>query len=366
MKVRMCNTNLAFIPEMIGQDLQFTSIMYKVIVLVEERIRFLLKQLKRPEVHATIERAMGRIRDQVSPSDDAGEARFRQWICNLPVLASLDNRADYAQLIAQVKWASEARWNFSEQLESFLEPDNGELPPCLWAIYKLGRFYTATKTMIKLASTQPAIFTGIHIEAIQAPEKMRFSLEQEKNPLLTVLKKITKADPEKLKSNLGQLWFREDPELHFRRACRNELTVHAEMQLLSFYDHYTDLTPRLLFMGTSKKACYLCHEFMSRHPLAMSMSATHQKLYPTWMPAPCSSSVRKRHKVLLWEFSRHLEDTTARDLETRLGIKRPKTLDSTTGPSMTSSWTSSMEVWSLDLPVRSLVGSEDDAERKLE
>lgn len=326
-------------------------ILHKIIVLAEDRTRFLLEKLNKPYIQAAIKHAIEKMNNKESVLDDAGEVRFRQWICNLPLLSSLDSGTDCAQLIDHIKWASEARWVYSEQLESFLEADNEELPLWLKTIYKLGRYQTAAKTMIKLAVKQPAVFTGIHIEPVQAPERMRFSLRKEQLPLLTVLKKITKTDPEELKEKLGQIWLTKDPESRFRQACHIELTVHAEMQLLSFYDHHPNLTPRLLFMGTSKKACYLCHEFMSRHLLAMSMSATHQKLYPTWMPAPCSSAIRKKHKVLLWEFSRHLEQVTARDLETRLGIRRPKTTDSTAGPSLTSSWTESTGGWSQELPV---------------
>ena len=104
---------------------------------------------------------------------------------------------------------------------------------------------------------------------------------------------------------------------------------------VSFYDHNPGFTPRLLFMGTSKKACFLCYEFMSRHPLTMTVSASHQKLYPSWMPAPCkSSAIRKAHKEMLWAMSRHLEKTAARDIDMRLGIRRPSAADSSGGPSL--------------------------------
>jgi hypothetical protein len=135
------------------------------------------------------------------------------------------------------------------------------------------------------------------------------------------------------------------------------LTVHAEMQLLSFYDHNPHLTPRLLFMGTSKKACYLCYEFISRHPLSIGVSASHQKLYPTWMPAPCFSAVRKKHKNMLWEFSRHLEETTVRDLGNRLGITRPYNLDSTAGPSLTTTGSIFTDFGSQGLSLRGRAGS---------
>lgn len=292
-------------------------------------------------------------------SDDAENANFKHWVRNLPRLASFHPGSDPAMLITHIKWASQAKWVYSEQLENLFEAEEG-LPFWFKHVYKLGRYYAATKAMLKLAYKQPLVFTnGIHVEPVDAPEPQKFSLGLEKTPLLTVLKKITEVDPQILKDKLGQLWLTDDPESKLRRACRMTLTVHAEMQLLSFYDHNPQLTPRLLFMGTSKKACYLCHEFISRHPLTIGVSATHQKLYPTWMPAPCSSAVRKRHKVLLWEFSKHLEQTTARDLETRLGIQRPYTRDSTAGPSLTTTGTFSTDFDHLSLGV--VAGSETRA-----
>lgn len=321
------------------------EILRKIIILTQDKIWYLLEKLRRVEVKATIDRAVNEVNETESLSDDPKELNFRHWICNLPHLASLNSGSDPGQLIPHVKWASEARWVYSDQLETLLMSADEELPSWLKHIYKLGRYYAATKAMLKLAKKQPAVFTGIHVETVQAPERVKFSLGRQEAPLRAVLERITTSDPQTLMENLGQTWLTEDPELRLREACRMTLTVHAEMQLLSFYDHNPELTPRLLFMGTSKKTCYLCHEFISRHPLSMGVSASHQKLYPTWMPAPCSSTVRKKHKALLWEFSRHLEQTTARDLDTRLGKKRPFTMDSTAGPSLTSTSTTSTRSW---------------------
>lgn len=311
-----------------------------------------MKKLDCIEVRASIQQATDKMADEDSLLDDSENLGFKQWVRDLPLLVSNNANCEPSKLVPHIKWASRAKWVFSEQLEVFFGFEDSKPPPWLKYIYKLGRYYAATKAMLKLAVKQPHVFTIIHIEPVEAPETQNFSLGQQKTPLLTILKKITKADPNLLMEKLGQTWLTSDPETRLRKACRMVLVVHAEMQLLSFYDHNPHLTPRLLFMGTSKKACYLCHEFMSRHPLTIGVSASHQKLYPTWMPAPCSSAVRKGHKFLLWEFSRHLEQTTARDLETRLGIpRRPFNLDSTAGPSLTTTGTVSTGFWYQSLPL---------------
>lgn len=322
-----------------------TEILGRVIDLTVDKIRDLMKKVHNSGIHELMEQAYQNIESSDTFLDETERNKFRRWVGNLPVLASLDPCTESALLIPHIEWASQARWVHSEAIEAAFFPDGQEFPSWVSNIYKLGRYYVAAKVMLKIATKQPSLFTGIHVEVIENPEPQRFSLMQDTTALMTVLKRLTKADPKELLSRLGQTWLTEDPEARFRQACRLVLTVHAEMQLLSFYDHHPELTPRLLFMGTSKKACFLCHKFMSRHPLEMSVSASHQKLYPSWMPAPCwASAVRKDHKAMLWELSRHLESTAVRDLETRLGIYRPKSLDSTAGPSLpttdsvTSGW----------------------------
>ncbi|KAF6789076.1 NB-ARC and TPR domain protein [Colletotrichum sojae] len=323
------------------QDVE-NEILLKIATLTQDKIQALLERICRREVQDSIaETTAKRL-----PLDDMEDANFREWASNLSLLASLDPTSDPAFLIPHIRWASRARWSYSEELEVIFALEDGSLPLWLKHVYKIGRYYAATKAMLKLAVKEPKIFTGIHVQPVEAPRQENFSLGNQKEPLLTVLTKMALADPQKLRQELGRTWLTDDPETKFRRACRVNLIVHAEMQLISFYDHHPDLIPRLLFMGTSKKACYLCHEYMSRHPLTIGISASHQKLYPAWLLAPCSSAIRKKHKALLWEFSRHLEETAAHELQTRLGIRRPATMDSTAGPSMTTTATLSTGFWS--------------------
>lgn len=338
-----------------------SEILLKIINLTQDKIWSLLEKLRNPNIHATVQQAICKMEADDLFSEDGEETNFRQWITRLPALISLGPDATPTQLIPYMKWASQARWVYAGQIEALFCPEGEELPLWIKHIYKLARYFSATKAMLKLATKQPGLFTSIYVEAVQAPEQERFSLGNDRTALRTTLERLTKTDPEPLMKKLGQSWLTDDPEARLRQACRLVLTVHAEMQLLAFYDHHPDLTPRLLFMGTSKKACFLCHEFMSRHPLAIGVSASHQKLYPTWMPAPCTSTVRKRHKVLLWDLSRHLEQTTIRDLETRLGIRRPMQMDSTAGPSLTTTGTISSGLPALELPLRSLSTHDHDS-----
>ncbi|CAG1959374.1 unnamed protein product [Fusarium graminearum] len=325
-------------------------LLLKIVNLTRLRIESILQRLCTPRNQQCSKKVIDNLREDNVVSEDPEKAGFATWMQRLPVLMSLEPNAESDVLVPHIQWASRAKWVYSEHLEALFCPGEEELPDWIFQIYKLGRYFPAAKAMIKLAIKQPFLFSSIHIEVINAPDQERFTLRNDLTALKTVLQKLTDVDHEKLMSQLGQIWLTEDPELQFRQACRLTLTVHAEMQILSFYDHHPELTPRLAFMGMSKKTCFLCHRFMSRHPLQMSTSASHQKLYPSWMPAPCfKSDVRKRHKTLLWELSRYLEATTARDLETRLGIRRRKNLDSTAGPSLTTSGSIASDWWNSEL-----------------
>lgn len=275
------------------------EILHQIIDLTRAKIQSLLEGLNYPAIQEAIEEAIKRMRTDDAFLEDLEGGSFREWIEKLPVLASLDPDTDSSLLILHIKWASQARWVYSEHLEALFCPHEQDLPNWISFVYKLGRYYASAKNMLKLAIKQPSLFTSIHIEPVEAPGRQHFSVNNDPNALKTTLQRLSAAGPAQLKSQLGKIWLSDDPEARFRQACRHELTVHAEMQLLSFYDHHPEHTPRHLFMGTSKKACFLCHRFMSRHPLAMGVSASHQKVYPAWIPAPSSAAVHKIHKVLL-------------------------------------------------------------------
>lgn len=332
-------------------------ILSQIIDLTLDKIISLLERLNTAEVSTVIHEKTSRINvEQVIRTEDDGVgSSFRRWVDNFSMVASLGSNVKPDDLMLHIKWASQAKWAFSEQIEALFCPDGQDLPPWISNIYKLGRYWVAAKVMVKIAVKQPSLFTLMHAKIVETSPPQTFSLGKNRTALSDVLHRLTdQDDTQDLIKQLGKVWLTDEPESRFKKACQLKLTVHAEMQLLSFYDHYPELTPRFLFMGTSKKACYLCYQFMSRHPLDISVSACHQKLYPSWEPAECTkSTVRKSHKVKLWELSRYLEETAARDLQTRLGVRRPKALDSTAGPSFPTTSSLPSASWTWDIPIRS-------------
>ena len=352
-------------------------ILSQIIDLTLDKIISLLKRLNRSEVTAVIKEKTSRtnVEQVIQTEDDVAGSSFRRWVDNFSIVVSLGSNVKLDDLMLLIKWASRAKWAFSEQIEALFCPDGEDLPPWINNIYKLGRYWVAAKVMLKLAVKQPSLFTPMHAKIVETSPPQTFSLSNGRTALSDgstalsdgrtalsdgrmalsdVLQRLTdQGDTQDLIKQLGKVWLTDEPESRFKKACNLKLTVHAEMQLLSFYDHHPELAPKFLFMGTSKKACFLCHRFMSRHPLDMGVSACHQKLYPSWDPPECTkSTVRKSHRILLWELSRHLEQTAARDLQTRLGVLRPKALDSTAGPSFPTTSSLPSASWTWEIPIR--------------
>ena len=105
------------------------------------------------------------------------------------------------------------------------------------AIGKLGRYYSATSELVCAARYRACrVFETIEVEPFQIP--MPASL---------------------LKS-------------HWK--------VHAEIQLLFFYEVYSD-RPRPRFICSSKSACYMCNLFFSLHG-GVHVPRTHGRLYHKW------------------------------------------------------------------------------------
>lgn len=292
---------------------------------------------------------MASVNNSLFHQNDSTTAGFSRWISNLPDMVSLAPNAPTSDLILHIRWASRARWVYSRQFESFVSSPGAGVPLWVNTIYKLGRYYAATQAMVKLASSRPDLFRSIRIETIESPSPRKFELKDKgRKHLADLLQSLNKgADSTRLASELGRAWLREtgdgyshiDPEKLFRESCSHTLTLHAEMQLISFYDRHPESTLQLLFMGTSKKACYLCDMFLYLHPLRMAVSASHRKLYPTWMPPTPPGRLRERYRQILLDMKGQMEIEAKQDLGNGLRQRRPINLDSTAGPAITFSST---------------------------
>jgi hypothetical protein len=272
---------------------------------------------------------------QVKP-DTWAKPGLRLWLESCPFTAESLQTCSPVSMAMLIDWASQARWLYSEQLQSLLGLDDTQKPPWLDSLHKIARYHSAIKSMVKLAAKQPGVFSGIHIREIKAPNSRQFSLFSEKAPLLAAVKNLVREDSgttmEQLEKHLGT----QDVEARLRRACRLDLTLHAEMQIVVFYEGNPSSVPQMPFIGTSKKACFLCHEYLLQHPLRLQVSACHQKIYPSWMPPPYYPILGQFKSTPFVKLSKNIEQLTKRELKTALTApRRPRNQDSTAGPSLT-------------------------------
>ena len=265
---------------------------------------------------------------------------FRVWLESYPIPAASLQTWSPAAMIKLINWASQARWVYSEQLHSLLAFYDSQQTLWLDTVHKIARYHSAIKSMVKLAVKQPGVLAGIQIQEVRPHPPRQFSVFNDKAPLLAAIKKLVGEDSgmimEQLETRLGT----QDAEAKLRKACLRNLTLHAEMQLVLFYEGNPTLTPRIPFIGTSKKACFLCHEYLLQHPLRLQASACHQKIYPSWMPPPYYPIAGKFKSTPFVKLSKRIEQLTKRELKTALNApRRPKNQDSTAGPPLTTTAT---------------------------
>lgn len=168
-------------------------VLCKIIDLCKDRIQSLLRWLCKPDIHKSVTAAIQGMQDDACFQHDIQENDFKQWVSNLPIVTTLEAVQDPSQLVSHVIWASQARWMYSEQIESLFCPNGQELPSWVMSIYKLGRYAVAAKVLLKLATKQPSLFFSIHVEAVQAPKQEQFSLPRTKT-LMEMLARLTKGD----------------------------------------------------------------------------------------------------------------------------------------------------------------------------
>ncbi|VUC38127.1 unnamed protein product [Clonostachys rosea] len=173
------------------------ELMSKIVELDRFKIDTITEKFQNKGVAELIQAAVQRLETDESSSNDD----FLKWARNLPALLSLGPLTKTAELIDQMKWASQARWVFPIQLEMIAFPEGRSPPAWINNIYKLGRYFAAFLVMIKVAATQRDLFP-MRVESIEAPPQATFSLNGESEALSNIIRKSTKAEVEDIKSQL--------------------------------------------------------------------------------------------------------------------------------------------------------------------
>lgn len=175
----------------------------------------------------------------------------------------------------------------------------------------------------------------ITVHPIMAPEKLPISppgLDPD-----VVLRRLNSSQVETYRRRLSQIWKgKGNPQSYFARQRPDHFSVHAELQLVSFYDDNPHVKPSFRFIGVSKKSCFLCSRFLANHPLSITTSACHQKLYSTWAaPSTKASKVHNSYKLIIKRLICTMEAAIKQQLDLRSKFSHePVPPDSSAGVSL--------------------------------
>lgn len=333
-----------------------TEILRLVVELDKDRILSIAERIEARGIREFLQKSKSRLQNGQAQSEE-----FSGWVANHPFTPTLRNWSHETTAIF-IDWAAEARWHHAEQLQSLLRNDDTGNQSWLHHLHKVARYHSAIKSMVKLAVKEPELFVKLSIRDIKAPNQRRFAYPNHENPLLNVENLVggdTRPVMEQLESRLGT------PKLEgrLRKACRLDLTLHAEMQLIVFYEGNPTCKPSMRFIGTSKKTCFLCDRYMRHHPSRLQASASHQKIYPSWMPPPSYEMPEKSTRTPFMKLSKEIEGLTTRELKN--GLTVPQRLwnhDSTAGPSLTATATVPTELRSVGAGQRELTTTDSSSE----
>lgn len=316
-----------------------TEVLTRIISLDIEKICHYVKDLRR--IHNVLKESVMAPKSKMAgflrPTNDHSSATILPVLVNdtLTIL-DLPPGPTPERLVPLIRWALEARQTYLVKLKATLSTDGQRLPSWVYAILKLGRYAIASIALLQFASEVPHLFNPMLVEPVAAPPKTQFVVSDGETPLTSVLRRLPGGREADYISRLAVLWGVTDPETRFRDACTLTLPVHAEMQLLNFYDESPNRRPAFRFIGVSKKSCFLCQRFLASHPQSLSVSSCHQKLYLPWRPPPATKhGIYQQYKSITANLSKEMEAVATYELESRLGLCRPVPLDSSEGVSLT-------------------------------
>ena len=106
------------------------AVLSQIIELTSAKIYSLLKRLNKPEVAAVVHEKTSRthVEQLICAEDDIVGLSFRRWIDNFFAVIFLGSNVEVDELKRHIKWASRARWCYSEQIESLFCSNGEELP----------------------------------------------------------------------------------------------------------------------------------------------------------------------------------------------------------------------------------------------
>ncbi|KAK1658789.1 hypothetical protein BDP55DRAFT_681755 [Colletotrichum godetiae] len=315
-------------------DERRTIVLLKIISLDSPKIRHYFAELgkHRSDILRT-EQFLPQLSSTFNPSEIE---KFFTWMGNLNAITTVAAEASPLELLPYILWAEKAKWEFSTYLEALFYSQGAGLPGWIYSIYKLGRYAVASRALCQLPAEYRGLFCPMRIETVEPFARLEFVMKENELPLRDTLRRFVTGLDHEFARRLATIWGVANPELCFRKACHLQLAVHAELQLIAYYDQNPELMPPFRFMGVSKKSCFLCQRFLQSHPTSFSVSSCHQKLYLAWRSPPTSNQkAYKTYKSVIKSMCISMESVARQELLSRIGSAKTFQLDSTAGVSLT-------------------------------
>ncbi|KAF4894954.1 hypothetical protein CGCFRS4_v006236 [Colletotrichum fructicola] len=287
----VCDTTLLLLRDLIS-DLHDVSnrgltterridVLMKIIRIDVEKIRYYFDKLHR--VQSEVPDIMNTLLLLSSEPAFADAQQFSAWMENLSAVTAVATGASAVQLLPHILWAEKAKWEYSTYIEAIFSAQGSQLPWWIYHIYKLGRYAVASRALCQLPAEYPGLFCPMRIEPIHSPPRLDFSIPPHERPLSEVLRRIVGDREDEFATRLASVWGATNPESYFRKASHLRLAVHAEMQLVGFYDQHPELIPSFRFIGVSAALHCICgkawiQELRLGRPPAYAVQTLHNTL----------------------------------------------------------------------------------------
>ncbi|CUS11289.1 unnamed protein product [Tuber aestivum] len=209
------------------------------------------------------------------------------------------------------------RFRASRNFRAFLKSVHGRRP-LTQVIEKLGRYKSASVALVTGAKKYPEMFTNLEVEAVpQLAPEAAVSTGFHGIYVGDVAQELTANSKQQCLKRLQSVTDLKDGKLEtrYQKLCQEKLAVHAEIQMVKFYEENPHIG-RPAFIGCSKKSCYLCTLFIQlegKFDVATKAQSHYQPtLHNSWtVPTmKCSSPENAvMYTFVVDKMSRILEDS---------------------------------------------------------
>ena len=218
---------------------------------------------------------------------------FHKIFLTLETMSETQVRAkegiDVLLIIAQHAHQITAEFSLKEVLNSLPNVAPNTASAICRNISKLGYYYTTPQELLQAASKH-AIFRAITIEVVKCvpdTETAKTTMDSQCSGVIARLQSVIDTKTAVLNNKspgtaglLAQINQYRDLQSQLLCLDCSKYPVHAEMQLLAYYELYlSTLPPRVILSG--KKACYLCNLFFKYHG-KFFIANSHGRAYEKW------------------------------------------------------------------------------------